>query len=64
MAAEDAADGEPCTFEGAVLAQRLDGILRARRRVAACGGEVGRYRPLIESYQQDQQGFQPQGFRF
>ena len=53
VAAEDALEGEPEAFEGAVFAEGLKGVLRA------CGGEAagGRFQrgdtQLIEFYQQD-----------
>ena len=54
MAAEDAPEGEPEAFEGAILAEGLKGVLRAG------GGEATGRRfqrgdaQLIEFYQQDE----------
>ena len=51
MAAEDAADGEVETFDGAVLAEGLEGILGASGRESAAGLLERGYADLIESYQ-------------
>lgn len=51
MTAEDAADGEVEAFDGAVLAEGLEGVLGAGRREAAAGLLEGGDADLIESYQ-------------
>ena len=48
MAAEDAADGQVESFEGAVFFDGLHGILRAGGREAARRAQHGRYAPLVE----------------
>ena len=52
MAAEDALEGEPEAFEGAVLAEGFEGVLGAGRSVAAGWGSERRDAQLIELYQQ------------
>jgi len=54
MATADALHGEPQAFDGAVLAQRFDSVLRAGGREAARGRRVGRNALLIEADGQNQ----------
>lgn len=49
MAAQDATNGAPCPFEGAVFADGFDGILRACRREATCWRRQGRDVELVET---------------
>ena len=51
MAAEDAPDGEIEAFDGAVLAEGLEGVLGAGGRETAAGLLEGGDADLIESYQ-------------
>ena len=51
MAAEDASDGEIEAFDGAVLAEGLEGVLGAGGRETAAGLLEGGDADLIESYQ-------------
>ena len=51
MAAEDAADGEIEAFDGAVLAEGLEGVLGAGGRETAAGLLEGGGADLVESYQ-------------
>ena len=51
MAAEDAPQGQPETFDRTVLAEGLEGILRAGRRVAAGRRQQGRDADLVEADQ-------------
>ena len=50
MAAEDASDGEIEAFDGAVLAEGLEGVLGAGGRETAAGLLEGRDADLIKSY--------------
>lgn len=52
VAAEYAAQSEPRAFDSTMFLQRLDGILRAGRGVAARRRKVRRDRTLIEPYNQ------------
>ena len=51
MAAEDAADGEVEAFDGAVLAEGLEGVLGTGGCETAAGLLEGRNADLVESYQ-------------
>ena len=59
VATQNAPHGEPRAFEGAVFAQRLDGVLRTGRGVATRGGGVGRDEAAIEADGRDEQQCQP-----
>ena len=54
VAAEEAADGEPQAAEGAVLADGLDGVLRAGGSEAARRGQPGGNGPLVELNRQQE----------
>ncbi len=54
VATEKAAEGQPAALEGAVLAQGLEGILRAGRGEPAGGSLQRGNADLIEPNQQDQ----------
>ena len=54
MTAGQTADGKPEPLQRAVLAQRLEGILRAGGREAARRRGKGRDAELIEAYEHDQ----------
>ena len=56
MAAADALYGQPGAAQGSVLAQGLDGILAARRRIAATGRKHRRNGSLVKLYRQYHQG--------
>lgn len=51
MTAEDAADGEVEAFDGAVLAEGLEGVLGTGGRETAAGLLEGGDTDLVESYQ-------------
>lgn len=59
VATQNAPHGEPRAFEGAVFAQRLDGVLRTGGGVATRGGRVGRDEAAIEADGRDEQQRQP-----
>ena len=59
VAAQNAAHGEPKSFERAVFAQGFDGVLRAGGGVAARGRRVGRNEAPIETNGGDEQERQP-----
>jgi len=54
MASGQAAHGEPQSLQGAVFAQRFEGILRAGGGEAARRGREGRDAELVEPHQHDQ----------
>ena len=55
VATQDAADGQVQSFEGAVLADGFDGILRAGGGEAARGAQHGRDAALVEVDGHEQQ---------
>lgn len=59
VATQNAPHGEPRAFEGAVFAQRLDGVLRTGGGVATRRGCVGRDEAAIEADGRDEQQRQP-----
>ena len=59
VATQNAPHGEPRAFEGAVFAQRLDGVLRTGGGVATRRGGVGRDKAAIEADGRDEQQRQP-----
>ena len=54
VAAEETAEGEPEAAEGAVLADGLDGVLRAGGDEAARRGQPGGNGPLVELNRQQE----------
>lgn len=59
VATQNAPHGEPRAFEGAVFAQRLDGVLRTGGGVATRRGGVGRDEAAIEADGRNEQQRQP-----
>ena len=55
MTAQDAANGEPQTFQGTVLLNGLYGILRTRGRIAARRGSERGDKPLVKADGEDKQ---------
>ena len=51
MTTQQTLDGEPTSFDWAILLQRLDGILRARWGKTARRWRIGRYAVLVELHQ-------------
>lgn len=55
MTAQDAPNGKPQSFEGAMFLYRLHSILRTRRGVTTGGGGEWRDKLLVKAYGEDEQ---------
>ena len=55
MTAQDAANGEPQSFERTIFLYRLNGILRTRRGIATGGRGEWRNKLLVKAYGKDEQ---------